>query len=317
VTQQVLTLRGVKKTYGSFTAVKDLSFHVDQGSIFGFLGPNGAGKTTTLRMILDIIRPTAGQIDILGASSALQVRQRIGYLPEERGLYKKMKAAATIAYFARLKGMSASMAKRRAHELLERFGLKDFAKSKVEALSKGMAQKVQLLAAVAHNPQLVVLDEPFSGLDPVNQQVLEELILDLQGEGKTIIFSTHVMQHAERLCDRLLLIGGGEKIFEGTLREARAALPRRVHIETSGDVGVLRALPFVSGVEDVTHTAPSTEESLRLYDVALADGTDPQDLLKAAFEAGLPLKRFDSTEPSLHDVFVELVGPAAREASLR
>src|SRR5213593_25949 len=223
-----LELRNVTKFYGDFKAVDDVSFSLPPGSIYGFLGPNGAGKTTTIRMILEIIKPSGGDITVLGHPSALQVRQRIGYLPEEKGLYKKMKTWAVVAYFASLKGMERKRAKQRAYELLERYGLKDFAEKPTDALSKGMGQKVQMLASIAHDPELVILDEPFSGLDPVNQQVMEEVIRDMTKRNCTVIFSTHVMQHAERLCDRILLIAKGRKIFDGTIPAARGLLPRRV-----------------------------------------------------------------------------------------
>ena len=186
----VLNLTDVVKKYGDFTAVDNVSFTIPKGSIYGLLGPNGAGKTTTIRMILEIIKPSSGEISILGHPSALDVRNRIGYLPEEKGLYKKMKVWAIIQYFAMLKGMEKKAAKTKALQLLEKYGLRDFAESKVEALSKGMSQKVQVLSAVAHDPELVILDEPFSGLDPVNQSVLEELINDMAANGQTVIFST-------------------------------------------------------------------------------------------------------------------------------
>src|SRR5690606_21075971 len=194
------------KRFTGFTAVDDVSFAIPRGSIYGFLGPNGAGKTTTIRMILDIVAPTSGRISVLGRPSALEVRHRIAYLPEEKGLYKSMTAAEVMAYFGTLKGLARKDARRRARALLERHGLGEFADTKVQALSKGMGQKVQVLSAIMHEPELVILDEPFSGLDPVNQQVLEALIGELARAGGTVIFSTHVMQHAERLCDRLLLI---------------------------------------------------------------------------------------------------------------
>ncbi|MGF1456724.1 MAG: ABC transporter ATP-binding protein [Alphaproteobacteria bacterium] len=324
--QTVLDVSGVTKTYGGFTAVDDVSFTVDAGSVFGFLGPNGAGKTTTLRMILDIIQPTRGEIRILGSDSAMSVRDQIGYLPEERGLYKKMTARQTIAYFGQLKGLSGRAARQRAMELLERFGLKDFAKAKIESLSKGMAQKVQVLSAIVHDPRLVILDEPFSGLDPVNQQVLEELIQDLADRDRTIIFSTHVMQHAERLCDRLLLVAEGQRRFFGTLSEARAALPRRVRIETPDPVGPLEALEFVESVtlsdaadreSGATGTVNGHHGHAPRYEVTLRQGTDPQWVLKACFDRGITLRQFDQSDPSLHEIFVALVGPKAREAAYR
>src|SRR5438445_6314813 len=231
-----LELRKVTKFYGDFKAVDDVSFALPTGSIYGFLGPNGAGKTTTIRMILDIIKPSSGSLTILGRSTALQVRHRIGYLPEEKGLYKKMKTWAIVAYFATLKGMSKKAAKLRAYELLERYGLKDFADKPTDALSKGMGQKVQMLASIAHDPEFVILDEPFSGLDPVNQQVMEEIIRDMAVRNRTVLFSTHVMQHAERLCDRILLVAKGKMIFDGTIAQAKETIPRRVRLETEDDV---------------------------------------------------------------------------------
>src|SRR5580698_8194078 len=235
-----LELRNVTKFYGAFKAVDDVSFTLPAGSICGFLGPNGAGKTTSIRMILEIIRPTSGSVTVLGRPSALQVRRRIGYLPEEKGLYKKMKAWSIIAYFATLKGMTRKAAKQRAYELLERYGLKDFSDKPTEALSKGMGQKVQVLASIAHDPEFVILDEPFSGLDPVNQQVMEDIIRDMASRGRTVLFSTHVMQHAERLCERILLITRGRKIFDGTVAAAKKIIPPRVQIETTDNVEPLR-----------------------------------------------------------------------------
>src|SRR6267378_4982911 len=237
-----LQLANVTKFYGDFKAVDDVTFSVQPGSICGFLGPNGAGKTTTIRIILDILKPSSGSVTLLGHSSALDVRRRIGYLPEEKGLYKKMKAWAVIAYFASLKGLDRKTAKKRAYELLERYGLKDFADKPTDALSKGMGQKVQVLASIAHDPELVILDEPFSGLDPVNQQVMEEIIRDMAARERTVLFSTHVMQHAERLCDRILLIAKGKRLFDGTISQAKGLLPRRVRLETEDDIEPLRQL---------------------------------------------------------------------------
>ena len=292
----VVAFRGVSKAYGDFRAVEDLSFAVAPGTIYGFLGPNGAGKTTSLRMMLGIIRPSAGEIEVLGSDSAMGVRERVGYLPEERGLYRRMTPVETIVYLARLKGMAAAAARKRAH-------------TRIEALSKGMAQKVQILATVVHAPELVILDEPFSGLDPVNQQVLEDLIVDLHREGRTVLFSTHVMQHAERLCDRLLLIARGRLAFEGTLAEARARLPRTIRLKTRSEAAALAALP---GVAEVIADAAPGEFELRL-----APGADGEGVLRACFERGLALARFDMSEPALHDIFVALVGEGAAVADAR
>ena len=228
-----LELRHVSKSFGRFHAVQDLSLSVPAGSVYGFLGPNGAGKTTSLRIILGMLSPDSGELSVLGSPSAMSVRNRVGYLPEEKGLYSKMTAASVIAYFATLKGLSSTRANQRARELLGRYGLGAFADKKVETLSKGMGQKVQVLASIAHDPELVLLDEPFSGLDPVNQEVLEDILVDLKARGCTILFSTHVMSHAERLCDRLIILGGGRGLFEGTVSEARSLLPIRITLETA------------------------------------------------------------------------------------
>jgi ABC-2 type transport system ATP-binding protein len=325
-----LEVRGVTKLFGDFRAVDDVSFTLPAGSIYGFLGPNGAGKTTTIRMILEIIKPTSGHITVLGESSALKVRQRIGYLPEEKGLYKKMKCWAVLAYFATLKGMSRSTAKRRAFELLERYGLKDFAHRPTEALSKGMGQKVQVLASIAHDPEFVILDEPFSGLDPVNQQVMEEIIRDMARRGRTVLFSTHVMQHAERLCNRILLLAKGRKIFDGTIAEAKRTIPRRVQITTEDDITALRELPAVvavtrspaltqspTGAVAYPLSPEGSVPTATLWELELRENADPQAILQACFTRGIRLQSFNQSDPSLHDVFMRLVGPDAKEASFR
>ncbi|MCP4091889.1 MAG: ATP-binding cassette domain-containing protein [Planctomycetes bacterium] len=308
--QYAVELNNLTKRYGDFTAVKEVSLQVPRGAIYGFLGPNGAGKTTTLRMILDIVKPTSGSLTVLGAPSAMDVRERIGYLPEEKGLYKKMKTWAVIAYFARLKGVGGKEAKQRAYELLERYGLKDFSDKKVETLSKGMGQKVQVLASIAHQPEFVILDEPFSGLDPSNQQVMEDVISDLNKAGSTIVFSTHVMSHAERICDRLLLIAKAEKIFDGTIPEAKAIIPKMVNLSGVDDPNKLRALPGVTSAE-------STDGLPGSYDVCMADDADPQQLLRDCFRDDIELTSFNYREPTLHDVFLHLVGEDAKVASFR
>jgi ABC-2 type transport system ATP-binding protein len=317
MTSPILSLHNVSKRYGDFSAVNNISLSIPAGSVYGFLGPNGAGKTTTIRMILDIIRPTEGDIQILGASSATAVRNRIGYLPEEKGLYKKMKVWAIIAWFASLKGMPRRVAKERAHELLERYGLKDFANANVESLSKGMGQKVQVLSAIAHKPELVILDEPFSGLDPVNQEVLEQLIRDLKDNGQTVIFSTHIMQHAERLCERLLLITQGRKVFDGTVDEARAIIPRRVVLECASDLGNMGQLEGVLSIREMSTDADGRRNDLRQWELYVREQTDPQLILQHCFQHGISLSRFDFTQASLHDVFMHLVGPEAREHNFR
>jgi ABC-2 type transport system ATP-binding protein len=212
-----LVMSGATKRFGGFTAVSNLSFEVPEGQIIGFLGPNGAGKSTSLRMALGVMAPDEGEVALFGL-------RRVGFLPEERGLYKKMTARDTITYFARLKGMSADAARIRANELLETTGLGKFKASRISKLSKGMAQKVQILSTLAHRPDFLILDEPFSGLDPMNQQTLEDLIRAEHKRGATILFSTHVMEHAERLCDRIVMLARGRKVFDGTLDAAYATL---------------------------------------------------------------------------------------------
>ncbi len=300
MTDSVVELSHVTKRFGDFTAVDDLSFTLARGSILGFLGPNGAGKTTTLRMMLGILPPDTGEIRVLGKSIAA-VRARIGYLPEERGLYKRMRADAAIAYIATLKGMKRAPALARARQLLDGFGLGAFARVRIEGLSKGMAQKVQMLAAVAHDPEFVILDEPFSGLDPVNQTELEAFIRALAADGKTILFSTHTMQHAERLCDRLIVLAKGKKLFEGTLDQARGLIPRRARIGADADLSFLANVPGV-----VRATPPQAGESN--WTLEMKEGADGRGLLAACFEHGAPLTHFDLAPPSLHDVFVSLVG---------
>ncbi len=313
MSSNALELSSVSKSFGDFHAVKDVSFEIPTGSIYGFLGPNGAGKTTTIRMILDILQPTTGKITVLGQPSALLVRDRLGYLPEEKGLYKKMKAWSIIAYFGTLKGMSRAAARAKAYELLQRHGLGDFAEAKTEALSKGMGQKVQVLASIVHDPELVILDEPFSGLDPVNQQVMEDIIRDMAQRGRTVLFSTHVMQHAERLCNRILLISGGRKIFDGTLEEARRTVPRRVNIETDDDIQAVRELPEVLSVESGANGA----RKAGAWEIGLRDNSDPQSILQACFSKGIRLRSFSQTEASLHEVFVHLVGPDGGKSTFR
>ena len=250
-------------------------------------------------MIMDIVPPTAGSLEVLGAKRPRTVKRRVGYLPEERGLYRKMRARDTIAYFARLKGLSGGKAKRRADELLDRFGLGEFAKSKIETLSKGMAQKVQLLSCIAHAPELVILDEPFSGLDPVNQQVLEDMILEMRKGGRTIMFSTHIMEHAERLCDRFLMIRKGQKVFEGTLEEARASGESTLILQTPDDPLPLLSLPMVTDI---------VAGDQGRYSLVVERGADRQPILRACLDQNIRVEFFGEERPSLHDIFFRLAG---------
>ena len=298
-----LSLDGVTKRYGAFTAVRDLSFQLDAGTILGFLGPNGAGKTTTLRMILGLVTPTAGKVEVLGENDARRVRAKIGFLPEERGLYRRMTAVGAIAFLASLKGVPGGEAKKRARALLEANGLGEAANRQIRALSKGMAQKVQLLSALAHDPELVILDEPFSGLDPVNQQSLETIIRDLAGRGATVIFSTHVMQHAERLCDQVVLIAGGKKVFDGKVGQACAAAPRRLVLEGALSPDALACAPSFTRVD-----CEAIEAGRTRLTAELAAGVPVQAALKTVFDRDLDIVRLELKEPHLHDAFIVLTG---------
>lgn len=298
-------LSGVSKRFGDFTAVDHLDLKLPKGGILGFLGPNGAGKTTTLRLMLGLFQPDDGEIKVLGGPVG-KARPRIGFLPEERGLYRRVRAEEAIAYIATLKGLSRREALQRARALLEQFGLGAFARVRVEGLSKGMAQKVQLLAAVAHDPDFVILDEPFAGLDPVNQTDLQAFLVALARDGKTILFSTHTMEHAERLCDRLVILAKGRKRFEGTLDEAQRLLPRRARIAADADLSFLAA---VEGVAEVI--AP--EDKGRTWIVVLHEGADGRAVLKACFEQGVVPDFFDLNPPSLTEVFVAVVEKANQE----
>jgi ABC-2 type transport system ATP-binding protein len=301
-----LKLEGVTKRYGAFTAVRDLSFEVRRGSILGFLGPNGAGKTTTLRMILGLIAPTGGRLEVLGETDGRAVRKRIGFLPEERGLYRRMTATGAIAFFARLKGVPRAQALKSARKLLADNDLGDAANRQIRALSKGMAQKVQLLSAISHEPDLVILDEPFAGLDPVNQQALEGIIRRLAARGSTVIFSTHVMQHAERICDQVVLIAGGAKVFDGAVEAARAAAPRRLVVE--GAFGA-RAMACASVLGAVSEER--LDGARMRVTCSLAPETPVQAALKAIFDRGLEITRLELEEPHLHDAFIVLTERAA------
>lgn len=301
--ERALVLEGVTKRFGDFTSVDDLSLSIPKGSIYGFLGPNGAGKTTTIRMVMSILYPDEGRISVLGHPNAEEVKDRLGYLPEEKGLYKKMRAAEIVAYFARLKGLDGPTAKRRARELLERYGLGEWIDTKCEALSKGMGQKVQILATIAHEPELVILDEPFSGLDPVNVELMRNIILDMKREDRTVIFSTHVMEQAEQICDFIFLINKGKKVLDGSLSEVKSGHGGGIQIDYDGDGALFTRLPGVNRVNDAGKTA----------ELFLDDDVDPQSIL-AAIVGKITVRRFDLREPSLHEIFVRSVNGEDRES---
>ena len=291
-----LILDGVTKRFGQFTAVANLSLQVPKGCIYGFLGQNGAGKTTTIRMVMSIFHQDSGTISVLGHSDASEVKDRLGYLPEEKGLYKKMKTADIVAYFGKLKGMDTSTANLKAKQLLTQYGLSDWMDKKCEAMSKGMGQKVQILGTIIHDPDLVILDEPFSGLDPVNRDVMRDTILQMKKEGRTVIFSTHVMEQAEQLCDRMMMIHKSQLAFEGTIAEVKHGLDRGIRIQYDGDGSVLKQLPGLDRLNDNNKAA----------EIFLEHGADPQDALRWLVDR-LTIRSFDLSEPSLHEVFVRTV----------
>jgi ABC-2 type transport system ATP-binding protein len=305
-----LEAEGLVKRYGARTAVQDLSFQVPAGSIYGVLGPNGAGKSTTLRMLVGVLKPSAGRIEVLGGPITRETLRRVGYLPEERGLYRSMTARGAIAYLARLKGAPSGKAHKRADALLNDHGLGKVRRKKIKTLSKGMAQKVQVLGAIAHEPDLIIFDEPFSGLDPVNQRVFEDTIREEAARGKTILFSTHVMEHAERLCDRILLIARGKAAFEGSVRDALALAPSIAVIETDGGYD----LPTSLAPHGFQMTEEPGEHGNRRWRVRLENGHNSRALLQACVEVGAPLSLFEPARASLHEAFVALVGEDAKVA---
>lgn len=299
-----VTLDNVCKSFGQVHAVENLSVQVPAGSVYGFLGPNGAGKTTTLRMIMNIIRPDSGQIEILGDGRIEQVKNRIGYMPEERGLYRKMTARKVLAYFGAIKGLNEKEIIYRVPHWLESIGLADWADKKVEELSRGMHQKLQFAVTVINDPELVILDEPFSGLDPLNQELLKTIILEMRSQGKTVIFSTHVMHEAEKLCDFILLINKGKSILDGGLDEIRSRQSANtVSVELDGDTAFVENLPMVTAVKS---------EGKRL-DVTLTD-PDTQQFLQALMQRAR-VRAFEVKVPSLHEIFVNLVGASDAEDS--
>lgn len=287
----------VTKAFGENVAVSDVSLRVPSGCVYGFLGPNGAGKTTLIRMILAILYPDSGSIGVLGHETAEGIRGSIGYLPEERGLYPKMRAADYLAYVGTLKGLSRRQAAERASAMMAEFGLADVERRKCEALSKGMAQKLQILATFIHDPELVILDEPFSGLDPVNVDLVRDAVLGMKRDGKTVIFSTHMMEQAEQLCDRIVLVHKGRKVLDGSLAEVREAQEHVILIDYDGDGAALHGLPGVSGVHDAGKRAELT----------LADDADTQVILRELVRR-LEIETFAVRRPSLHEVFVRTVG---------
>ena len=291
----------VTKRFDTVVAVSDLNLHIEQGAVFGLLGPNGAGKTTTLRMIMHILVPDEGSVQVLGQSASDRTQDLIGYLPEERGLYNRMKVREVLIFLAALKGLTEAEAAVRVNEWLERLGLADWSGEKISELSKGMQQKVQFIAAVAHQPPLLILDEPFAGLDPVNATLIKDIMLDLRQKGATIILSTHRMEQVEMMCDAICLINHGRSVLAGDLRAIKKSYGKNtLRIEYTGDDNFLDQPDLV---EKLNHYGAVVEVKLR-------PGADPQEILKAAVARGVRLTRFELVEPPLHDIFIEKVSEA-------
>ncbi len=312
-----LEISGVTKRYAAHTAVRDLSLTVPTGTVYGLLGPNGAGKTTTIRMILNIIAPDTGTIRILGAPHAAGASlDRVGYLPEERGLYKKMMVRDVLRFLAELKGIDRKTADLRIDEWLERLTLrteaKDWGKAKVDELSRGMQQKVQFIGTLLHDPELVILDEPFSGLDPINAQALKDTVVELRRRGRTVIFSTHLMDNAERLCDAVCIIAGGTKVLDGTMTDVKGAHAGRtvaLVLESDPPSDVRAALADRSLVA-------RCDDHGRTFELELASGADAQTLLRRLVSAGAVIQRFERVQPSLHQIFLERVGATGVEPGM-
>ena len=287
--------------------MSDVSFDIGAGEIVGFLGPNGAGKTTTLRMALGLVAPDRGAVSLFGGPPNIDAAfGRIGFLPEERGLYKKQTARESIALMARLNGMGKKEAFHTADTMLETYGLGEARRKKNKDMSKGMAQKVQLLSAIAHDPEFYILDEPFSGLDPVNQQALEDMVRGIAQRGRTILFSTHVMEHAERLCDRIILMAQGRKVFDGSTAQALAKAPRRLIIASQDEKLADAVTPFAKKIER------RKDGSLALI---LKDKAETQSVLERCVAQKITLERFEPRAATLHDAFVALVGAKRAEGS--
>jgi len=292
----MITLQNVVKSYDHFMALKGISLSIPRGRIFGLLGPNGAGKTTMIRILMDIIRPDSGEVWILDTKPGLGIQHKIGYLPEERGLYRKMKVVDHLVFFGELKRMKASDARKKALELLERFDLKDWANKKAESLSKGMQQKVQFIGAILHEPEILILDEPFSGLDPINQELMRDEIIRLAKSGKTILFSTHVLPQAEQFIDELALINHGQVVLTGGLQQIKDDYAEnRIFLRTE------------HGAERLNFRDAAIETKGEGYSVTLPPDVPHRDYLKEVLGSGVDIHSFRPDEPSLEEVFMKVV----------
>lgn len=294
----IIELQNVFKAFGKTKAVNDVSFEVHQGRIFGLLGPNGAGKTTTIRMINYILTPDSGSVTINGIEASPETQKMIGYMPEERGLYKKMKVFDQLMYLTQLKGMNAGDAKKAINYWLKRFEASDWKKKEIGELSKGMSQKIQFIATIAHDPDIYIFDEPFSGLDPINSETLKEIIIELRDSGKTILFSTHRMEQVEQMCDDICLFNQGEAVLTGNLRKIKSSFGENtINLEFEGDGS------FLDKLENVRINNRSTN----FAEIRVLNGQSMQDILKLAMDHA-EIHRFERIEPSLTEIFISTVG---------
>ena len=308
--QTIVMLDKITKRYAGHTAVDALELRVPKGAVYGLLGPNGAGKTTTIRMIMNIIVPDSGVVELFGrASSGREDAFRVGYLPEERGLYKKMKVIELLVFLAQIKGVGHAVARRKAIEWLERLGLGDWGEKKVDDLSKGMQQKVQFISTLLHDPELVILDEPFAGLDPVNSQVMKDIVVDLSRGGATIVFSTHIMEQAEKLCDSVCIIARGKKVVDGALSEVKQKHGGR-HVV----VALERGEGSVARLLEDRRLVANADDYGQYAELELTPGVDPQAVLAELVRIGARVSRFEIAEPTLNKIFIDLVGSEAATA---
>ncbi len=297
-----LEVKNLTKTFEKVTAVDNASFAVPEGSVFGLIGRNGAGKTTTLRMIMNIYQPDSGEIVFRGKKVGQDFKDSVGYLPEERGLYKKMKIIDILLFLSELKGKRGKEVEKKANDYLERFELTDRKNSKVEDLSKGNQQKVQFIATILHDPEFLIFDEPFAGLDPINTNLLRQIILEMKGEGKVIIFSTHLMDFAERMCDNIAMIDQGKIILNGELDEIKKKFANRnVSINYEGDISFLKGNPIIEHIDDFGNTTG----------IKVRKPEHTQELLRLLVEHNVVIKKFNADEISLHEIFVSLAGKEA------
>ena len=293
-----IELNKVRKTYDQFVAVDDLSFNIEEGAVFGLLGPNGAGKTSTIRMMIGITVPDSGQIEMFGKPFERKSLQRVGYLPEERGLYKKMKVLDQLTFLGQLHGLDAATARQRATSWSGKMEISAWLEKKVEELSKGMQQKIQFIATLLHDPDFIIMDEPFGGLDPVNASLLKDVLLEMKQKGKTILFSTHRMDQVEKLCDSICLINRGKSVLQGDLKQIKAQYGRNnVQIEYEGDGNFLQQSKLVGSYNNYGN----------YVEVRLAPGADAQQLLRLVAERSR-ISKFELMEPSLEEIFIETVG---------